>query len=103
MGDHLIHCIKMKMNLVSVVTVLSCVVLCLDAGDLSHKNQPKCRTEYETVTSYELQCTYTHEQECSDVPQQRCFPKVEKSCVTLDVQECTTRYERECTNRQENQ
>merc|ERR1712234_59235 len=97
-----IHLTKIKMNMQLVAIVFACVTLCLDAGYVSHKNQPKCRTEYETVTSYEQQCTYTHEQECRDVPQQRCVPKVEKLCQTLDVQECTTRYERECTNRQEN-
>merc|ERR1711872_262595 len=46
MGNHLIHSSKMKMNLELVATVFACVVLCLDAGYVSHKNQSKCRTEY---------------------------------------------------------
>merc|ERR1712025_606072 len=91
---------KMVLKLSLAVLLIACLT---DAGYVSHKNQPKCHTEYETVTSYEQQCVTVCERECNNVPQQRRLPKVEKLCQTVDVQECNTRYERECNNRQENQ
>ena len=54
---------KMKMNSGLAACVASCLIVSLDAGYVSHKTQPQpqCHTEYETVTSYEQQCTTIYE------------------------------------------
>merc|ERR1711942_439846 len=46
-----------------------------------------CRTEYETVTSYEQQCTESYEKECNTLEVNECSPRVEKICDALTFKE----------------
>merc|ERR1712212_71276 len=85
-----------------LVSLLVCLAVAVNASYVTH-HTPKCRTEYDTVTSYEQQCSTTYEQECSTVQEESCSPRVEKSCATVEVQECSTSYERECSTNHERQ
>merc|ERR1719260_231834 len=71
----------------SSVACLAAVLLTVtvDAGYVSPQVQRNCHTEYETVTSYENQCSTTYEKECSTVKDEHCKPKVEEVCHTVDV------------------
>merc|ERR1712153_257224 len=74
--------IKMLAVTCFALVVLSPAVL---GGYASHKSshQPshQCHTEYETVTSYEQQCSTSYEKECS----------------TSYAQECSTSFGQECS------
>merc|ERR1712243_250531 len=85
------------------LVALACLAVVVNASYVTHHETPKCRTEYDTVTSYEQRCSTTYEQECSTVQEESCSPRVEKTCDTVDVQECSTTYERECATNQERQ
>merc|ERR1711970_585980 len=78
-----------------LVSALACLAVVVNAGYVTH-DAPRCRTEYDTVTSYEQQCSTSYEQECSTVQEESCSLRVEKSCATVEVQECSTVHEREC-------
>merc|ERR1712243_484780 len=69
------------------------VALTVDASYVSTNSHKKCHTEYDTVTSYEKQCSTTYEEECNTVQEQQCSPKVEEVCNTVDVQECSVSHE----------
>merc|ERR1711936_108870 len=56
----------------------------------SQKNSEKCRTEYDTVTSYEQQCSTSYEQECSTVQEQQCSTVYEQECTSSNEQQCST-------------
>merc|ERR1712243_354255 len=60
------------------------VALTVDASYVSTTSHKKCHTEYDTVTSYEKQCSITYEEECNTVQEQQCSPKVEEVCNTVD-------------------
>merc|ERR1740137_74278 len=62
-----------------------------------HAPQQQCHTEYDTVTSYEQQCSTSHERECSNTYEQQCSISTERACNTVDVQECTVSHEKQCT------
>merc|ERR1712179_757161 len=85
-----------------LVSLLACFAAAVNASYVTH-DTPKCRTEYDTVTPYEQQCSTTYEQESNTVQEESCSPRVEKSCDTVDVQECSTTYERECATNHERQ
>ena len=85
----------------ALTTVL--VALTVDASYVSTNAHKKCHTEYDTVTSYEKQCSTTYEQECNTVQEQQCKPKVEEVCNTVDVQECSVSHESVCSQHEEKQ
>merc|ERR1712098_1039569 len=60
-----------------------------------------CRTEYETVTSYEQQCTESYEKECNTLEVNECSPRVEKICDALTFKECSTSHEERCSSEQQ--
>merc|ERR1712002_852722 len=61
-----------------------------------------CRTEYETVTSYEQQCSHSYEKECKPVQLQECSPRVEEICNAQTAKECRTSFEEQCTKEHQN-
>ena len=79
------------------------MALTVDASYVSTNAHKKCHTEYDTVTSYEKQCSTTYEQECNTVQEQQCKPKVEEVCNTVDVQECSVSHESVCSQHEEKQ
>merc|ERR1711875_181895 len=85
----------------ALTTVLA--ALTVDASYVSTNAHKKCHTEYDTVTSYEKQCSTTYEQECNTVQEQQCNPKVEEVCNTVDVQECSVSHESVCSQHEERQ
>merc|ERR1719153_53268 len=91
------HLKKMYSRTCYLFACLAAVLLTftVDAGYVSKKAHRKCHTEYETVTSYE--------KECSTVKDEHCKPKVEEVCNTVDVQECTLGHERVCTQHDDKQ
>merc|ERR1712055_738128 len=109
MGSHLvIHKNSMNNFDRSLLVFSACLAfvllpLTVDAGYVSKQAQAKknCHTEFETVTSYEEQCSTSYEQECSTVRDEHCAPKVEEVCNTVDVQECSVSHERVCTQHDE--
>merc|ERR1712098_830730 len=56
-----------------------------------------CRAEYETVTSYEQQCSHSYEKECNPVQLHECSPRVEEICRAQTVKECSTSFDEQCT------
>merc|ERR1711936_546264 len=91
--------ITFSLNLASL---LACIAVVVNASYVTDES-PRCRTEYDTVTSYEQHCSNSYEQECNTVQEESCSPRVEKNCATIDVQECSTVYEQECTTEYEQQ
>merc|ERR1711942_613999 len=83
----------------ALATVL--VTLTVDASYVSTSAHKKCHTEYDTVTSYEKQCSTTNDQECNTVQEQQYKPKVEEVCNTVDVQECSVSHESVCSQHEE--
>jgi len=63
----------------------------------------ECHTEYETVTSYEEQCSTSYEQQCSTEHEQQCSTSYEKQCSTSHEQQCSTAYEQKCSTIYEDQ
>merc|ERR1712098_846822 len=61
-----------------------------------------CRTEYETVTSYEQQCSHSYEKECNPVQLHECSPRVEEICRAQTVKECSTSFDEQCTKEHQN-
>merc|ERR1711875_63806 len=84
-------------------SLLACMAVAAVSGSYVTNQSPKCRTEYDSVMSYEQQCSTTYEQECSTLQEESCSPRVEKSCDTVQVQVCSTSYDRECVTNQERQ
>merc|ERR1711875_64740 len=72
---------------VAVVSIVSGSYLSKAPKKTPAKN---CRTEYETVTSYEQQCSHSYEKECNPVQLQECSPRVEEICIAQTVKECRT-------------
>merc|ERR1712142_358883 len=62
-----------------VVAVLASAV---SGGYLTKSSAPaaakNCHIEYETVTTYEQQCSTSYERDCNTVQLQECTPRVEK-------------------------
>merc|ERR1712098_973041 len=95
-----------SLNLVACLNTLGMVMVprSVDASYANHQVEvPKCRTEYETETSYEQRCSTSYEQECDTVNEEVCTPRVETLCDTVELQECSTSYERECSRSNERQ
>merc|ERR1712179_318317 len=59
-----------------VVSLLACLTVAVNASYVTD-DSPRRRTEYDTVTSYEQQCSTSYEQECSTVQEESCSPRVE--------------------------
>merc|ERR1712234_75388 len=95
-----------SMNMVACLATLGLVMvpLSVDASYANHQVEvPKCRTEYDTETSYEERCSTSFEQECDTINEEVCTPRVETLCDTVDLQECTTSYDRQCSTTYEQQ
>merc|ERR1712042_316165 len=93
-----------SLNLVACLITLGLVMvpLSVDASYANHQVEvPKCRTEYDTETSYEERCSTSYEQECNTVNEEVCTPRVETLCDTVELRECSTSYERECSKSNE--
>merc|ERR1711936_530201 len=110
MGTYCLSALKDSMNnfsfnLIALSACLALLVLptSVDAGYVSKQEKRNCHTEYETVTTYENQCSTSYEQECSTVKDEHCKPKVEEVCNTVDVQECSVSHERVCTQHDDKQ
>merc|ERR1712243_319898 len=106
MGKSLLVSFDKRMNSVccNLFVLFACLAAVLvpftvDAGYVSKQNH--CRTEYETVTTYEKQCSTTNEEECSTVKEEQCKPKVEEVCNTVEVQDCCTTHEKQCSTSHE--
>merc|ERR1711942_459029 len=86
------------LNLVTCLSTLGLVMvpLSVDASYATPQVEAlKCRTEYDSETSYEERCSTSYEQECDTINEEVCTPRVETLCDTVELQECTTSYERE--------
>merc|ERR1712179_700174 len=110
MGTYCLSALKDSMNNINFnfIALSACLALVLlpftvDAGYVSKQEKRNCYTEYETVTSYENQCSTSYEKECNTVKDEHCKPKVEEVCNTVDVQECSLSHERVCTHHDDKQ
>merc|ERR1719318_832013 len=63
--------------------------LLLPAVDAGYAPRQDCHTVYETVTSYEQQCSKSYEQECSTEQEQQCSTAYETRCSTTHEQQCS--------------
>merc|ERR1711909_110027 len=77
-----------------LVSLLACLAAAVNASYVTH-DTPRCRTEYDTVTSYEQQCSTNYEQECSTVYERECSTNHERQCSSRTEQQCSTVYEQE--------
>merc|ERR1712142_662347 len=108
MGSHLqttrAYDVLLQLELGCLSNHLVMVPLSVEASYANHQVEvPKCRTEYDTETSYEERCSTSYEQECDTVNEEVCTPRVESLCDTVELQECSTLYERECCKSNERQ
>merc|ERR1719158_216268 len=95
----MMHFISFKSFALSTVLV----ALTVDASYVSTNAHKKCHTEYDTVTSYEKQCSISYEQECNTVQEQQCNPKAEEVCNTVQEQQCNPKVEEVCSQHEEKQ
>merc|ERR1712236_160185 len=79
MGTYCLSALKDSMNNFSfnLIALSACLALVrlpftVDAGYVSKQEKRNCHTEYETVTTYENQCSTSYEQECSTVKDEHC-------------------------------
>merc|ERR1711881_130863 len=85
-------------SLLVLVVAVASIVSGSYLSKASKKTPAKnCRTEYETVTSYEQQCSHSNERECKPVQLQECSPRVEEICNAQTVKEYRTSFEEQCT------
>merc|ERR1712112_524360 len=89
-----------SLNMVVCLSTLGLVMVPLSV-EASYANPqveaPKCRTEYDTETSYEERCSTSYEQECSKNNERQCSTRNEQQCSTVYEQECTTEHDRQCS------
>merc|ERR1711942_550865 len=90
----------------SLLVLVVAVVSIVNGSYLSKapKKTPakNCRTEYETVTSYEQQCSHSYEKECNPVQLHERSPRVEEICRAQTVKECSTSFDEHCTKAHQN-
>merc|ERR1712098_123610 len=98
----LINMIARNSLLVLVVAVVSIVNGSYLSKASKQTPAKNCRTEYETVTSYEQQCSHSYEKECNPVQLQECSPRVEEIFNAQTAKECRTSFEEQCTKEHQN-
>jgi len=86
-----------------LVSVLAATQLLVPAVSGGITPRQECRTEYETVTSYEEQCTTSSEKQCTISHELECSTSYQKQCVTTYEQECSTIKEVLCTSSYEDE
>merc|ERR1712179_469765 len=86
---------RMKSCSLKMVSLLVLLAIAVNGSYVTH-DTPRCRTEYDTETSYEQQCTTTYEQECNTVHEE-CCSSYERECATNQERQCSTRTEQQCS------
>jgi len=87
---------KTTLTLVAVSVLAAQLLIPAVSGGIPPRHE--CRTEYETVTQYEEQCTTSSEKECRTAHAQECTTSYGTQCSTIYEQQCSTINEVQCTS-----
>merc|ERR1719318_1874869 len=95
--------VSMKTATALLLVSLLSTQLLVPAVTGGYAPRQECHTEYETVTSYEEQCSTSYEQQCSTEHEQQCSTSYEKQCSTSHEEQCSTSYQQKCSTTYEDQ
>merc|ERR1712153_35941 len=89
------HPFKATSSLINKMLAVTCLALVVLSPAVlgsyaTHQPSQQCHTEYETVTSYEQQCTHSAygAKSCHQVPKQNCHQVPKQNCHQVPRQNC---------------